>query len=120
MKYSRFTHVTVALALLLAVTWTIFGQDGPPGEFGPTDPHRLSPTGLNQKVLVIYVQASDFQIVPGNGDVEHHHGYEKKQSLTVVSGNDLQPTDGGYGSSTHQHRRLVHTARHATRVRASK
>ena len=66
MKHSRLTRILVALALLLVLNVMVFGQDGPPGEFGPTDPHVLAPVGLNQKVLVIYVQASDFQILPAN------------------------------------------------------
>lgn len=66
MQHSRLTHTPIAFALLLVLTGIVFGQDGPPGDFGPTDPHRLSPIGLNQKVLVIYVQASDFQILPAD------------------------------------------------------
>lgn len=44
---------------LVAVT---VAADGPPGTFGPTDPHELLLTGTNQKILVIYTQASDYRI----------------------------------------------------------
>ncbi len=51
-----------ALFLSLACVTFAAAQDGPPGSFGPTDPHQISPTGAGQKVLVIYVQANDYRI----------------------------------------------------------
>jgi hypothetical protein len=62
-----FRAVRIVLYLLTTPYLPVaHAQDGPPGEFGPSDPHNLSPTGLNQKVLVIYVQADDFRILPSN------------------------------------------------------
>ncbi len=49
---------------LLVLSLPLFAQDGPPGSYGPTDPHQITPTGGGQKVLVIYVQANDFRIPP--------------------------------------------------------
>lgn len=43
----------------------VLAQDGPPGSYGPTDPHKITPTGAGQKVLVLYVQANDFRIPAG-------------------------------------------------------
>ena len=63
MKHWRFTQIPVALALLV-LNGIVFGQDGPSREFGPTVTRRFAPGGPNQKVLVIYVQASDYQILP--------------------------------------------------------
>src|SRR3989442_12333691 len=66
MKHSRITSTLFTLAIFFVLNVAVFGQDGPPGEFGPTDPHVLAPVGLNQKVLVIYVQANDFRILPAD------------------------------------------------------
>lgn len=54
-------------SIWLAAVLTFFSavcaaQDGPSGSFGPTDPHKLSPTATGQRVLVIYVQADDYRI----------------------------------------------------------
>jgi hypothetical protein len=49
----------LVFVFLLAAT---VAADGPPGSYGPTDPHELLPEGLNQKILVIYTQASDYRI----------------------------------------------------------
>jgi len=40
-----------------------YAQDGGPSDYGPLDEHRISAKGLNQKVLVIYVQADDYRIL---------------------------------------------------------
>jgi len=63
-RYRSLAICTLAFLLSVIAASQTNAQDGPPGEFGPTDPHNLSPTGLNQKVLVIYVQADDFRILP--------------------------------------------------------
>ncbi len=66
-RHSPRRPLAVALYFLATVSTPLaYAQDGPPGEFGPSDPHNLSPKGLNQKVLVIYVQADDFRILPSN------------------------------------------------------
>ncbi|MFZ1219495.1 MAG: hypothetical protein WAO00_09385, partial [Chthoniobacterales bacterium] len=44
---------------------SLLADDGPPGSFGPTDPHQVTPNALGQKVLVIYVQANDYRIPGG-------------------------------------------------------
>jgi hypothetical protein len=59
-------HWLRTLFILLLGFVSARGQDGPPAEFGPTDPHVLAPTGLDQKVAVIYVQANDYRILPGD------------------------------------------------------
>lgn len=59
-------RILILIAVVLLSGSVLFAQDGPPAEFGPTDPHQLSGTGLGQKVLVIYVQANDFRILPGD------------------------------------------------------
>jgi len=53
------------LLSVFALTFPLHAQDGPPGSYGPTDPHNISATGAGQKVLVIYVQANDFRIPAG-------------------------------------------------------
>ena len=74
MKYPRFTQLPIALAGLLVLSGIGFGQkckqkssqDGPSRKFDPTVAQRLAPVGKRQKVLVIYVQASDYQILPAD------------------------------------------------------
>lgn len=55
----RILTALIALFMGMAVATA---QDGPPGSYGPTDPHKISPTGAGQRVLVLYVQANDFRI----------------------------------------------------------
>jgi hypothetical protein len=51
--------------LYLGTGLSLLADDGPPGSFGPTEPHQITPTGAGQKVLVIYTQANDFRIPAG-------------------------------------------------------
>jgi hypothetical protein len=51
--------------LYLGLKLSLLADDGPPGSFGPTDPHQITPTGAGQKVLVVYAQANDFRIPAG-------------------------------------------------------
>lgn len=51
-----------ALVSLLLLAASVASADGPPYEYGPTDPHQIDPVGANQPVLVIYVQANDYRI----------------------------------------------------------
>jgi hypothetical protein len=61
MKHKAF--VLAVLFCCATATW-VRAQDGGPGDFGPTDEHKISAKGLNQKVLIIYVQANDYRILP--------------------------------------------------------
>jgi hypothetical protein len=58
-------RVLLGACLSLGVAFSATAQDGPPGSFGPTDPHQITPNGTGQKVLVIYAQANDFRIPAG-------------------------------------------------------
>ena len=57
--------------LFFAVIWCVLmisgplvlAPDGGPEDYGPMDEHKISAKGLNQKVLVIYVQANDHRIL---------------------------------------------------------
>jgi hypothetical protein len=57
----------VFLGCALALSWVPFAgaDDGPPGSYGPTDPHQITPNGTGQQVLVLYVQANDYRIPAG-------------------------------------------------------
>jgi hypothetical protein len=57
-----------------------------------TDLRRLSPIGLNQKVLAIYVQASDFQIVPGEL-AALNTGFSRQE---IIYGAPQQPCSNDY------------------------
>ncbi len=50
------------LFFCVAAAW-VQAQDGGPGDLGPTTEHKISAKGLNQKVLIIYVQANDYRIL---------------------------------------------------------
>lgn len=54
----------VALSCGFALAMPLLAQDGPPGSYGPTDPHRITPSDAGQRVLVLYVQANDYRIPP--------------------------------------------------------
>ena len=58
------------LSLFILGLTLICGQlafaDGGPADLGPEDIHSVSKIGLNQKILVIYVQANDYRILPAD------------------------------------------------------
>lgn len=52
------------LTFFLCGALSTWADDGDPVEFGPADVHEVAKIGLNQKILVILVQANDHQILP--------------------------------------------------------
>ncbi len=59
--------LVLALAQLVAFApGAARADDGPPAEMGPMDEHHVDKTGTNQPILVIYVQANDYRILPAD------------------------------------------------------
>lgn len=92
------------LHLLFLGPGPIAADDGPPADLGPTDVHQIDTIGLDQPILVIYVQADDYRILPADlaaansaeddkvSDLEHWFG---ETSWGVTTFNVDQQRDTG-------------------------
>jgi len=64
MKRKITTKIFLSLLLIFIPVFPSNGQDGGPQDQGPTDIHKVEPLGQNQEILIIYVQANDYRILP--------------------------------------------------------
>lgn len=80
MKPTSWSRIVIS-SLVIGGSLASFAQDGGPADLGPADVHEVSKKDLNQKILVIYVQANDYRIFSSDLATENDSENKKISNL---------------------------------------